>query len=183
MNINEIREKINQLDDEMKALFDARMVCSGQVAQVKMEQHDEVFKPVREKEIAERFSGEGETWYLAYVRKVIQISRRFQYKQFIDAGQADAGFAAWLDSVSEANRNVLDEGGILTLVVQTDPNEEKGLSVQSVLSVLGDTSLVLLSLEYKENSNIVIRLKIGNDRKEREEAYILAYMLYKEAIW
>ena len=58
MSLSKVREKINQVDDSMKQLFDERMECSNQVADIKLKEADKVFKPLREKEIAERFSGD-----------------------------------------------------------------------------------------------------------------------------
>ena len=69
MSLSKIREKINKIDDEMKSLFKERMDCSNEVAAVKIADQDKVFKPLREKEIVERFSDDEE--YVAFVKKVI----------------------------------------------------------------------------------------------------------------
>ncbi len=183
MNLNTIRKNINELDDEMKRLFDARLSCSEQVARVKMAEKDEVFKPQREKEIAERFSGEGDIWYLPYIKKVIQLSRKYQYRQFADAGQVDEGFDAWLDYVNKGNKAAISDGGEFVLVVRTDPLEERGLSVNDILSAVSDTRLKITDLAYDASKNeLNMRLWIENTEQQRQEAYILAYMLYKESI-
>ncbi len=183
MDLNTIRKNINEIDDEMKRLFDARLVCSEQVASVKMAEHDEVFKPQREREIAERFSGEEDIWYLPYIKKVIQISRKYQYKAFVDVGQVDEAFYIWIDSVDAGNTLALSQGGKLTLVVRTDPMEEHGLAVGSALSVISDTGLKIMKLAYDDSKNeINIALWIENTEQQRQEAYMLAYMLYKESV-
>lgn len=183
MNLDAIRKNINELDDEMKRLFDARLSCSGQVASVKMEERDEVFKPQREKEIAKRFSGEGDTWYLPYIKKVIQLSRKYQYRQFLDAGQVDEGFDAWLDDAGKGNRSAMSDGGELALAVRTDPLEERGLSANDVLSVVSDTRLKITGITYNALKNEVnMSLWIEDTEQQKREAYLLAYMLYKESV-
>lgn len=183
MNLDTIRKNINELDDEMKKLFDARLSCSEQVASVKMADRDEVFKPQREKEIAERFSGEGDTWYLPYIKKVIQLSRKYQYRQFVDAGQVDEGFDVWLDDANKGNKAAMSDGGELALVIKTDPLEEHGLSVNDVLSVISDTRLKITGFTYDASKNeINMSLWIENSEQQRQEAYLLAYMLYKESV-
>lgn len=183
MDLNIIREEINKIDDDMKRLFDARLNCSAQVAAVKMEQHGEVFQPLREREIEERF--EGQTWYLSYVKKVIALSRKYQYRQFVEAGQIDDGFAAYLNSINEDNEAVLNGGGILALDARADKDGMRGLRINDMLSVISDldTGLALVCLEYEESTETLhIKLRIENDEQQKSEAYVLAYMLYKETL-
>lgn len=181
MDLKLIREEINRIDDDMKKLFDARLDCSAQVAAVKIEEHGEVFRPLREKEIEQRFAGQ--TWYLSYVKKVIALSRKYQYGQFIDAEQIDAGFAAYLHGAGEANEAALCEGGILTLKVKQDKDGLRGLKINDVLSVISDTGLEPEYMEYDGKTEVLhMRLRIEDDPQQKREAYVLAYMLYKETL-
>lgn len=181
MDLNCVREEINKIDDDMKKLFDARLDCSAQVAAIKIEQQGEVFRPLREKEIEERFAGQ--TWYLAYVKKVIALSRKYQYRQFMDAGRIDAGFAAYLHAVNADNEKALNEGGVLVLNARADKGGMRGLKVNDMLSVISDAGLALMHLEYDESTEILhMKLRVEDDAQQKREAYILAYMLYKETL-
>lgn len=181
MDLKLIRKEINRIDDDMKKLFDARLDCSAQVASVKMKEHGEVFQPLREKEIEQRFAGQ--TWYLSYMKKVIALSRKYQYGQFVDAGQIDAGFAAYLRGVNEANEAVLREGGILTLAVRQDKEGLRGLGISDVLLVISDAGLEPEYMGYDGKTEILhIELRVEDNAQQRREAYILAYMLYKETL-
>ena len=72
MSLTEVRKEINRIDDSMKSLFDERMLCSNEVAKVKIQTKDKVFKPLREKEICERFSDDEE--YLSFYYLQLKIA-------------------------------------------------------------------------------------------------------------
>lgn len=179
MDLKSIRMDINRIDDSMKKLFDERLKCSENVARVKMAEGDEVFKPDRERQICERFSETGENDYLVFVKKIMQISRRYQYRRFADAGISDGSFDKWLGE----SRTVLDGGGILDMTVKADSDSAKGLNVNDILSVVADTGLIIKSLEADgEGNRVHISLAVDNTDKSKRDAYVLAYLLYKETI-
>ena len=49
MSLEDIRKEINEIDDKMRTLFDARMECATEVAKVKLETGDSIYKPERER--------------------------------------------------------------------------------------------------------------------------------------
>ena len=174
MGLSKIREKINKIDDEMKSLFKERMDCSNEVAAVKIADQDKVFKPLREKEIVERFSADEE--YVAFVKKVMQISRKRQYGIFLDQQIASS-----CDEELAKCRSSIIEQGVLRLKVKADKTATAGLNVNDILSVIGDTSLDINSLTVSEDGYIDITINVNND-KARQEALVLAYMLSEETI-
>ncbi len=174
MSLSKVREKINIIDDEMKSLFKQRMDCSNEVAAVKIAEKDKVFKPLREKDIVERFSGDEE--YVAFVKKVMQISRKRQYGIFLDqqiTSSCDDEFAKCKKSITEQ--------GVLTLKLKADKTSTDGLNVNDILSIIGDTSLDINNLTVSEDGYIDVTINVNND-KARQEALVLAYMLSEETI-
>ena len=81
--LDDTRKKIDDIDNSMKPLFLERLSCSRQVAEAKAKTKEEVYVPKREEEIiADRSKDtEGETQeaYTAFLKDVMQISRRYQY--------------------------------------------------------------------------------------------------------
>ncbi len=175
MSLSAVRDKINKIDDEMKALFDERMECSNQVASVKIAERDKVFKPLREKEIVERFSGDDE--YIAFVKNVMQISRRRQYGIFLDQH-----IASTCDDEFEKIKNSIKKQGVLSLKVKGDNTSTKGLNVNDILSLIGDTALEVKNLTVSEDGFIDMTIMVCDNEKERQEALVLAYMLSEETI-
>lgn len=176
MNLDEVRKKINVIDGSMKELFDNRMNCSTNVAEVKMATEDDVFKPAREKEICQRFSDAN--WYLPFVKKVMQISRKYQYSLFVDNNIFKEKYVKGL---TEDNRLVLEKGGLLHLSLKPDSNFENGLPVKDIMSVIADSKLEMKNIHY--DGNVVdVTLDVSDDEEAKNEALILTYMLYMETL-
>lgn len=81
--LNEIREKIDEIDNRMKPLFLERLACSRMVAEEKAKTKGEVYIPKREREIIEKRSkdigGEQGKAYCVFLKDLMQISRTYQY--------------------------------------------------------------------------------------------------------
>lgn len=177
MDLKEIREKINAIDNEMKELFDKRLACSEQVARVKIETGDSVYKPLRERDVVLRFAKE-DPWYPFYVRKIMQISRRYQYGVFLQEAQVDAEYLEGFGALVE---DVLAHGGTLNLSMVEDESSEKGLSKYEILSLLGDTKLPISHMCI-EGGKLAFTLCISGREPEEIVAQVreLCYMLYRE---
>lgn len=177
MNLSEVRKNINDIDDKMKNTFDERMQCSKEVAIIKIRDNDQVFKPLREKEICERFADE--KWYLPYIKKVMQISRKYQYSLFVDKGITDDGFNDFLGN----NSIVLEKGGILTFSLNADATAEEGLAIKDIISIIADSQLNLNEISADRNTGKVnLSLSVSDTEEEKQEAFLISYMLYKETI-
>ena len=81
--LDDIRKKIDEIDNSMKPLFLERLACSRQGAEAKAKTKEEVYVPKRETEIiadrSEDTQGETQEAYTAFLKDVMQISRRYQY--------------------------------------------------------------------------------------------------------
>lgn len=181
MELKEIRNKINKIDDEMKKLFEERLVCSSEVAQVKIKNGDCVYKPDREKEIADRFHSPDESWYLAYVKKVIALSRKFQYGKFVEANKEKEDF---LNLVKDKRiAPVFQSGGKLDITLHADSSSENALSEKEILAIISDSKLSVESLSVDGKKHTVsVSFNVKNTEEDKKEAYILLYMLYMETI-
>ncbi len=82
MTLDEIRAEIDAVDAQMKSLFLKRMECSRHVAEVKAITGSDVFAPERERSIIEKRTRDVEEAceeYVAFLRHLMSLSRRFQY--------------------------------------------------------------------------------------------------------
>lgn len=175
MGLGEVREKINQIDDNMKILFDNRMECSNQVAAIKLDEGDKVYKPLREKEIAKRFEHDVE--YLAFIKKVMQISRKRQYGIFLDVFSE----ASCWESIAEDKCHI-SEAGVLELKLKADKTSTNGLNVNDILSVISDSVLEIKKLTVSETGMINVMINVHDNDRAIREALVLAYMLSEETI-
>ena len=89
MTLNEVRAQIDAIDPKIKALFLERMDASYHVAKVKFEAGEtNIFRADREQEIIARLTDdvvpERKEEYTAIVRKVMEVSRKYQYGLMYD---------------------------------------------------------------------------------------------------
>lgn len=175
MGLGEVRKEINRIDDSMKLLFNERMNCSNQVAEVKISENDSVFKPLREKEICERFADDEE--YLTFIKKVMQISRKRQYGIFLER-KVDMMMSNKLMAV----KDLVLERGVLELKLMADKTSTKGLNVKDIISIVADTSLEINSLNVDDEGQVHMVLQVNRSEKSVKEAWTLACMLYEETI-
>lgn len=178
MDLQEIRVKINSIDDEIKRLYSKRLEYSRKVASVKLSQKDEVFKPIREKEILKRFSEtEDARQYASLVKRIIQLSRKLQYSQFIEKGYIDDNFNSWIEDMK-----VFENGGELVLNLYSDPEGMRALTFNELLSVASDTELVIKEICSIAENGVKLTYAVPSDENSRAEAFLLAYMMFKETI-
>ena len=82
-----IRQDINAIDEQIRALFLQRMSLALEVAQAKAKTHDKIYKPDREAEILEkRTAGMEEELrlkYAAILQSMIRASREYQYSELL----------------------------------------------------------------------------------------------------
>ena len=172
MRLEDIRKEINEIDDKMKTLFDARMECAKAVAKSKLETGDIVYKPEREKEMYERYMDNPD--YVAFLKKVVQLSRRRQYELFLDNKEDGELFDKFL------SEDLKD--GKLSLKLKTDKSCEEGLNIKAVLSIIADSALEIEKLEADNTNMVFIVLNVPEDEISQKEAYILKYMLESETL-
>ena len=85
MTLEEARQDIDKIDNRLKDLFLKRMKVSEAIAEIKAESGDEIYKPEREKIVIERLTEGVEPdlveEYTQFVKKIMEISRDYQYKK------------------------------------------------------------------------------------------------------
>ncbi|MDD3167942.1 MAG: prephenate dehydratase domain-containing protein [Eubacteriales bacterium] len=90
MTLNELRVKIDEIDLRIKEQFLQRMKVAEEVAVSKSKTGDKILKPEREEEVIQQLTGDmdGE-WKLSYtsfLKKIMEVSRTFQYRKMLDLG-------------------------------------------------------------------------------------------------
>ena len=94
MDLKEIRQQINDIDEQMVALFKKRMETVASVAKYKQENHMPVLDRTRERQVlcrvAEMAGEELEHYAKALYTTLFDVSRNYQ-RNFLDAGSALAG--------------------------------------------------------------------------------------------
>lgn len=84
MDLKDLRNEIDQIDDQLVALFVRRMEISAQVAAYKKEHQLPVFVPQRETEkladIAEKAGPNMADYTCALYRSIFELSRDYQTK-------------------------------------------------------------------------------------------------------
>lgn len=84
-DIKETREKINEIDKQMAALFEERMNLVGSVAEYKMKRGLPVFDGKREAEVIKRNESlvsneEIRSYYVNFLKNTMEVSKRYQHK-------------------------------------------------------------------------------------------------------
>ncbi len=83
MTLQEVRKEIDRVDGEIKKLFAQRMTLADNVARVKAETGDDIFKPDREVQIIENLTEDVDASivkeYTALIKRIMEISRKYQY--------------------------------------------------------------------------------------------------------
>ena len=83
MELSEVRKNIDRVDGEIRKLFIQRMELADQVACIKAEAEDRIYKPEREGDIIRRQT-EGMDprlvrEYTALIKRIMEVSRKYQY--------------------------------------------------------------------------------------------------------
>ncbi|WP_195268207.1 chorismate mutase [Eubacterium sp. 1001713B170207_170306_E7] len=91
-SIEEIRARIDQVDAEMRALFEERLDLVYQVAEYKFINHGEIFDPKREAEVVNKHTERLENadymkYYKEFIHAVMDQSKRVQ-QAYIDEQSA-----------------------------------------------------------------------------------------------
>ena len=114
-DISEIREKIDDIDSQMVALYEARMQLTAEVAEYKLSVGKPVLDKVREKEKLAKIKGlvqEEENRYGAgeLFEQIMALSRKRQYQMMIQHGQGrDMGFSQ-VDKLPFTTHKVVYQG-------------------------------------------------------------------------
>lgn len=85
MNLTEARCEIDKIDSELKKLFIKRMAVSKEIAMIKAQTGDNIYKPDREKEVVEKLTAyidpDIKEEYMIFIKKILEISRDYQHRK------------------------------------------------------------------------------------------------------
>lgn len=83
MELSEVRKNIDRVDGEIRKLFMERMSLADQVACIKAETEDVIYKPDREEAIikkqTEGMDARLVREYTALIKRIMEVSRKYQY--------------------------------------------------------------------------------------------------------
>lgn len=83
MELSEVRKNIDRVDGEIRKLFIERMSLADQVACIKAETEDVIYKPDREEAIIKKQTEEMDSRlvreYTALIKRIMEVSRKYQY--------------------------------------------------------------------------------------------------------
>lgn len=133
MNIDEARNKIDEIDQEIQKLIMKRLDCSEQIAHAKIQSGNiNIFRADREEEILKRLgenvSQERKAGYLAVVRKIMETSRMYQYGIIFD--NLEDLFSPLAENINIKSSNTRVR---VSLTRENRPN-----AMSSILSMIGD---------------------------------------------
>ncbi|MCD8019052.1 MAG: chorismate mutase [Clostridiales bacterium] len=88
MDLSQVRENIDRVDKEIRRLFMERMLLSDQVACIKAETEDEIYKPDREESIIRKQTQGVDPKmlreYTALIKRIMEVSRKYQYGRVLE---------------------------------------------------------------------------------------------------
>lgn len=88
MTLEEVRQNIDRVDGQIRELFVERMGLADQVAQIKAQTEDAIYKPEREAVILKKQSEQMEPHlvkeYRALIKRIMEISRKYQYGRTLE---------------------------------------------------------------------------------------------------
>lgn len=108
MNLEQVRNKIDEIDEQLISLLIKRMNCSLEVADIKKAQNLPVFHPEREKKIFEKVkskSGKYGDYFTEIYRLLMECSRAVQY-------ESEVGENSLVDLIKSAPKTLKVSGPV-----------------------------------------------------------------------
>ena len=87
MDLTDLRNEIDQIDEQLTALLERRMDCSIKVAEIKRAEGLPVYHPAREQSIFEKVKAKSEKYgdyFVELYRLLMECSRALQYEDLIE---------------------------------------------------------------------------------------------------
>lgn len=133
MDMKEIREKIDALDDTIKAAFEERMTLCADMAAYKKENDLPIFYPAREREIIARLTKDMDAGMATYTKvlynTLFEVSRSYQTKRIYDGGKLSA-------MICEAEKNTAhDLPTTCTVACQGTEGANSQLAAEKLFSI------------------------------------------------
>ncbi len=133
MDMKEIREKIDSLDDKIKAAFEERMALCADMAEYKKENGLPIFFPAREREIIARLTKDMDSGMATYTKvlynTLFEVSRSYQNKRIASGGRLSAMIA------SAAEKTAHDLPTTCTVACQGTEGANSQLAAEKLFSI------------------------------------------------
>ena len=178
MKLDQVREKIDAIDPQIRSLLMERLDCSKMVAEAKQEAGEtNIYRADREQAILKKLSqGVPEDRlpeYLAVVRKIMETSRMYQYGMLFD----------WNPQLfAKLAENIEIRPGGTRVVRLTRPNQPNAMS--SILNMVGDYGYNMQYMELlhfnKPEKTVTFDLTILGDLSETNMQKLM-FQLSKES--
>lgn len=113
--LGELRHELDEIDDQIAALYQRRMEISGEVGQFKVETGRKVFDRQREKDkltdVVSKVSGEfNKKGIQELYQQLMSMSRKLQYQQLVQAGALGRLPFIRIDDLDKQNARVVFQG-------------------------------------------------------------------------
>ena len=179
MTLSEVRERIDQIDPQIRELLMQRMDCSVQVVEAKLAAGETtIFRADREADILKRL---GETVpedrraeYLSVVRKVMEASRMYQYGLMYDRLE---------DPFASLSRGLVIPEKVSRVRVRLT-RDDRPNAMSAILSMIGDYGYDMermeLVSEKKETKKVTFELQMIGDLNETHMKKLM-FQLSKES--
>ena len=162
MDLSDVRKNIDRVDAEIRKLFVERMTLADQVACIKAETEDKIYKPDREeiiiKKQTEGMKPELVREYTALIKRIMEVSRKYQYGRTLELRQCFPFEYSKMPAVILKPTMVKEE-----LYICEDFSKDKVITVSS----------------YEEIGNVLTRL-FGENGEEKKAEHISCFHDLKE---
>lgn len=163
MKLSDVRADIDKIDNAMKELFVRRMELSESVADIKLTNNDNVYKPDREiamiQKLAADMNEDIKDEYVSFIETVVRLSRKRQY------------------SIINGAKSLKDASGQIICV------KAGGNDIIKICRIAGDYGAEVSNMEFDDNAGLVLlyiqvnnTIDAGNfmlQLQNETEAYIL----------
>ena len=171
MNLDEVRVNIDRVDKEIRKLFIERMELADNVARIKAQTEDEIYKPDREEAIirknTEGIDGKLLREYTALIKRIMEVSRKYQYGRTLEIRDC---FPYEFDSKMAAPESVAMLKSELYLC--------DGFSKDRVLCVDNYDEMARLIVEGRIDAGMGVMEEIGKAAEDGLNTALVKYKLY-----
>ena len=114
-DLSELREEIDQIDNQIVSLYERRMHVAEEVAAYKISVGKQVFDKAREESKLDTLSKKGTTPFLKYgirelFEQIMSMSRKRQYQLLAEAGQKETTDFTEVDHLDYRNAKIVFQG-------------------------------------------------------------------------
>lgn len=175
MDLTNVRQTINEIDKELKELFEKRLECSKEVARVKLGTSDVIYKPDREIQIYDAYEGDNKSEYVLFIKTIMQISRKLQYGMFADNNKLVDGFMDWFKKSIKTK----EYKSTISIKLSAFDDVKDGLGVNDIVLAIAGSEFEINKLMVVDK-NIELEFSYSESEIVSRKALALCYLIYCE---